>query len=124
MKIGLKLTLLFFSIAFFSISIIGYLSYSRAKNSLEEESFNRLTAVREMKSAQIEDYFLEIQNQTITSSESYTFVNAMNQFKNGFNFGGFRIGGIFGRAAKTTALLHFNLCSKAQQAAGRSTLTR
>ena len=53
MKIGLKLTLLFVFIGVVSVSIIGYFSYTEGKASLTEESFNRLTAVREMKAGQI-----------------------------------------------------------------------
>lgn len=85
MKINYKLTLSFFVIAFSSILIIGFLAYFKGKNSLENESFNRLTAVREMKSTQIEDYFLEIENQIITFSEDHTIVNAMREFNKGFD---------------------------------------
>ena len=53
MKIGIKLTIIFFSIAFLSMAVVGYISYSQACASLEKEAFNRLTAVREMKSTQI-----------------------------------------------------------------------
>lgn len=83
-KINFKLTISFFVIAFLSILVIGYLSYYKGKKSLEEESFNRLTAVREMKSSQIEDYFADITNQIITFSEDHTIVEAMKGFKSGF----------------------------------------
>jgi serine phosphatase RsbU (regulator of sigma subunit) len=85
MKIGLKLTVLFVAIGLLSVSIIGYISYSEGKRSLEEESFNRLTAVREMKAAQIEDYFEMIENQIISYSQNYTVIDAMNSFKTGFD---------------------------------------
>lgn len=75
----------FFVIAFLSITIIGFLSYFKGKNSLEEESFNRLTAVREMKANQIEDYFKSIHNQIITFSEDHTIVDAVKGFKHGFD---------------------------------------
>tara|TARA_B100000508_G_scaffold137355_1_gene131516 strand:- start:13130 stop:15448 length:2319 start_codon:yes stop_codon:yes gene_type:complete len=84
-KIGFKLTVAFFFIAFLSILVIGYLSYIKGKNSLEEESFNRLTAVREMKASQIEGYFRDIRNQIITFSEEHTIVEAMLDFKKGFD---------------------------------------
>lgn len=85
LKINAKLTLAFFVIAFSSITIIGFLSYFKGKNSLEEESFNRLTAVREMKATQIEDYFQQITNQIITFSEDHTIIEAMQAFKAGFD---------------------------------------
>lgn len=65
--------------------IIGYLSYVKGKNSLRDESFKRLTAVREMKANQIEDYFEDITNQIITFSEDHTIVEAMEKFKWGFD---------------------------------------
>lgn len=85
LQINAKLTIAFFVIAFSSITIIGFLSYFKGKRSLEEESFNRLTAVREMKAAQIEDYFQQISNQIITFSEDHTIIEAMQAFKHGFD---------------------------------------
>jgi serine phosphatase RsbU (regulator of sigma subunit) len=85
LKINLKLTIAFFFIAFFSILVIGFLSYFKGKNSLEEESFKMLTAVREMKASQIEDYFDDISNQIITFSEDHTIIDAMNEFADGFD---------------------------------------
>ena len=84
MKIGLKLTVLFVVIGIISVSIIGYFSYTEGKASLTEESFNRLTAVREMKAGQIEDYFDQIENQIVTYSKNKTVVEAMTEFKSGF----------------------------------------
>ncbi|MCD6066257.1 MAG: putative cyclase [Bacteroidetes bacterium] len=85
MKIGLKLTITFFSIAVVSMLIIGMISYNKGKKSLEQESFNRLTAVREMKSNQIEDYFSQIRDQLISFSQDPTVSRAMEKFKEGFN---------------------------------------
>jgi len=84
MKIGLKLTLLFVAIGLLSISIIGHISYTEGKESLTQESFNRLTAVREMKAGQIEDYFEQIENQIVTYSKNKTVIQATQQFKQGF----------------------------------------
>jgi serine phosphatase RsbU (regulator of sigma subunit) len=85
MKIGVKLTLTFFFVACISMLVIGVISYFEGKKSLEKESFNRLTAVREMKSNQIEDYFGLIRDQVLTLSEDPTIVQAMKEFRNGFN---------------------------------------
>jgi serine phosphatase RsbU (regulator of sigma subunit) len=85
MKIGVKITVTFFAIAFLSMLVIGLISYSRAKNSLEKQSFEKLTAVREMKSRQIQDYFQIIQDQLSTSAENPMMIEAMKEFKNGYN---------------------------------------
>ncbi len=85
MKLGIKLTLAFFAVAFASMLAIGMISYFEGKESLEKESFNRLTAVREMKASQIEDYFGQINDQIQTLSEDPTIVQAMKEFRDGFN---------------------------------------
>ncbi len=85
MKISIKLTLAFFFIAFLPILIVGYMSYRTGKHSLEVEAFNKLTAVREMKASQIEDYFGQIHDQILTLSNDPTVKSAMVAFKSGFN---------------------------------------
>lgn len=85
MKIGLKLTLAFFAVAFVSMAVIGVISFFKGRDSLEKESFNRLTAVREMKANQIEDYFTQINDQLLTMSEDPTIIEAMKEFRQGFN---------------------------------------
>lgn len=85
MKIGHKLTLAFFVVAFVSMAVIGAISFFKGRASLEEESFNRLTAVREMKANQIEDYFGQINDQLLTLSEDPTIIDAMKEFEAGFN---------------------------------------
>ncbi len=85
MKIGVKITVTFFAIAFLSMLVIGVISYKRAKSSLEKQSFEKLTAVREMKASQIQDYFKLIQDQLTTSAENPMMIEAMREFKNGYN---------------------------------------
>lgn len=85
MKIGIKLTAAFILIAFLPIVIIGYISYQKGKESLEEESFAKLTAVREMKANQIEAYFRQIEDQVLTFSENPTVMQAMQEFKDAFH---------------------------------------
>jgi serine phosphatase RsbU (regulator of sigma subunit) len=85
MKIGVKITFTFFLIAFLSMTVIGIISYLRAKQSLENQSFDELTAIREMKATQIEDYFQIIQDEIVTSAENPLIIDAMKDFKSGFN---------------------------------------
>jgi serine phosphatase RsbU (regulator of sigma subunit) len=85
MKIGIKLTIVFFLIAFLSMLVVGIISYKQAKTSFEIESFNRLTAVREVKANQITDYFQQIKDQLLSLSEDPGMIDAMKNFKYGFN---------------------------------------
>ncbi len=84
MKIGVKITVTFFAIAFLSMLVIGVISYKRAKSSLEKQSFEKLTAVREMKASQIQDYFKIIQDQLSTMAADPMIIEAMQEFKSGY----------------------------------------
>lgn len=84
MKIGLKFTIYFFLISFLSMLVVGIISYNRAKTSLQAEAFNRLTAVREMKAGQIEDYFQFIADQVSTFAEDRMVVRAAKKMKESF----------------------------------------
>ena len=85
MKIGPKITITFFLIALLSMTVISAISYLRAKESLEKQSYDKLTAVREMKASQIEDYFKMINDQIVTAAQDPTFIEAMKEFKSGYN---------------------------------------
>ncbi|MBK7817023.1 MAG: hypothetical protein IPJ60_05285 [Sphingobacteriaceae bacterium] len=84
MKIGLKIGLAFFSLAAISMIVIGYISYNNARRSLEQQSFNKLTAVREAKADQIHDYFKNIQDQLQDLALSPVIIDATNEFKSGY----------------------------------------
>lgn len=85
MKIWIRLSLYFLLVATAAMTFTGVLSYFRGKEALEEESFNRLTAVRELKATQIEDYFGLIRDQILTLSADPTVVNATHQLEAGYN---------------------------------------
>jgi len=84
LKIGLKIGLAFFSLAAISMIVIGYISYSNAKESLQKQSFNKLTAVRETKADQIQDYFKNIQDQLQDLALNPVMINAATEFKAGY----------------------------------------
>ena len=82
LRIGPKILIGLSAVAIVAIGINGYQGYSTAKSSLEQESFNKLTAVREMKAGQIEDYFQQIADQVRTLSEDRMIIEAMRAFDN------------------------------------------
>ena len=84
LKIRVKILIILSSVAIVAVGINGYIGYTVAKTSLEEESFNKLTAIREMKANQIENYFEHIRNEVITFSEDRMIIDAMKAFKEGF----------------------------------------
>jgi anti-anti-sigma factor len=62
-------------------SLIGHRIASRA---IEQQSFDKLVAVREMKANQVEDYIQQIVDQTLTLAESPMVIDAMRALRNGF----------------------------------------
>lgn len=81
LKIRSKLLIVLVFVAVTSAGIYAIIEYRAAKQALLEQSFGSLTAVREMKSQQIEDYFALISNQIVTLSESQAIVEAMSTFE-------------------------------------------
>ena len=82
LKIGTKVLAAFLFITIITAGFTGYFAFSYGKTFLERESFNKLTAVREMKAGQIEDYFKQITDQIITFSEDLIIIDAMQSFEN------------------------------------------
>ena len=85
MTIGTKILLLAVSLTVAVIVISLMVSNYSARKALEQAAFNKLTAVREMKSQQIEDYFQSIRHQVVTFSESQMIVDAMRSFSDSFS---------------------------------------
>ena len=85
MKIGFKLTLTFFIISIATMLIAGIISYRDAKETLQQETFKKLTAIKEIKASQVTEYFNQIQNQLLAFAESPSTIEAMKGFKTGFN---------------------------------------
>ena len=85
-KIGTKILIAFTSVAIVAVGLVGFFAFTTGSSTLEKESFNKLTAVREMKASQIEDYFQTIENQIITLSEDRMIIEAMRRFDSGLHF--------------------------------------
>jgi PAS domain S-box-containing protein len=84
LRIGTKILLVTVSITLAVLLISTMVSNYSTRIALEREAYNRLTAVREMKSRQIEDYFQSIHNQVRTFSEGQMVVDAMRTFSAAF----------------------------------------
>ncbi len=80
-KIRSKIILILTFITILALGIMGYFSFTVGVDTLEKEAFNKLTAIREMKASQIEEYFQLISNQIITLSEDRMIIDAMKAFE-------------------------------------------
>ncbi|RLE02693.1 MAG: hypothetical protein DRJ13_05285 [Bacteroidetes bacterium] len=85
LKLRAKILLILLFSSIVSAGIVGVVSLTLGTKTLKEESFNKLTAIREMKANQIENYFQEIFNQLLSLSESRTVVEATIDFRKGFD---------------------------------------
>ncbi len=85
LKVGNKVLVAFLSASLLAILSVAIVSYDVSQTALQQESFNKLTAVREIKATQIEDYYVSIRDQVLTFSESETIKFAMRDFKRSFN---------------------------------------
>jgi anti-anti-sigma regulatory factor/HAMP domain-containing protein len=72
-------------VAIASSGISAVIGYRSAREALEQQSFDKLTAVREMKASQIEDYFQQIMDQVVTLSESQMMIQAALAFRSALN---------------------------------------
>ncbi len=81
LKIRPKIILVLTFIAILTLGVMGYFAFTIGVDTLETEAFNKLTAVREMKAGQIEDYFQLIFDQIRTLSEDRMIIDAMHAFE-------------------------------------------
>jgi anti-anti-sigma regulatory factor/HAMP domain-containing protein len=84
LTISRKLLIILTLVAVVSAGTTSLIGYRTARPALEQQSFDRLTAVREMKANQVEDYFGQISNQVITFSESRMVIGAIREFRDAF----------------------------------------
>ncbi|MFT5098671.1 MAG: PAS domain S-box-containing protein [Planctomycetaceae bacterium] len=83
LKIGTKILIVTALISMTIIAAVGIISDLSTRGAFETEAFNKLTAVREMKGQQIEEYFNTIAQQIGTLSQSKDATEGMKYFKIG-----------------------------------------
>jgi anti-anti-sigma factor len=83
MTIRTKILGILASVAILSAGVTSVIGYRTARAALEEQAFLRLTAVREIRAQQIEDYFRQIADQAVTFSANRMVVEAMVAFRQG-----------------------------------------
>ena len=79
-KLRVKILLILLFISIVTAGLVGLLAFTLGTKTLKEETFNKLTAIREMKANQIENYFQQISDQILSFSESRTVIEAIREF--------------------------------------------
>ena len=64
---------------------LSYSSYQKGRSAIENLSREHLISVRELKKSQIEAYFQSIESQVLSFSKDRMIVNAMREFRQGFD---------------------------------------
>jgi methyl-accepting chemotaxis protein len=72
-------------VAIVSVGVVALLADRAGVSTLEDQSFDRLVAVRELKADQVEDYFEVIADQVITFAQDRMIVDAMEAFSDAFS---------------------------------------
>ena len=90
LSIKSRLILMLLFVTLLSSLVIGYLGWSNGRRALNEASFNQLTGMRSVQAQQIETYFDTMFSQTRTLAENRMLVNAMKQFREGYEVGIYR----------------------------------
>ena len=85
LKLRGKILIMLLSITLITVCVVGTISFIIGKNELKKESFKKLTAIREMKANQIENYFQQIFDQVNSFSENRMVIDAVIDFKKGFD---------------------------------------
>lgn len=65
--------------------VLGYLAVGKSSEAIEEAASRQLTSLSNIKKVQIESYFNNIKSQVLSLSKSTMVVDAMSQFKVGFD---------------------------------------
>jgi methyl-accepting chemotaxis protein len=85
LSLKFKLTTAFILVGLLPFTLIAYVALSNSTESIRKDSLERLTAQRELKADQIEDYFETIRKQIHTFSSNVAIVDAAQQFIESFN---------------------------------------
>jgi uncharacterized membrane protein YvbJ len=83
LSLRLKLTIIFVGIAALAVAITAFATFQKSQQALETEAFRKLTAIREMKANQIEDFFHHIEGQIRLLSEDDSVTSAILKFQKG-----------------------------------------
>ncbi len=87
LSIKSRVTLMLVFVTLLSSIVIGLLGWRNGQIALEQAIVKQLTSVRLSQTLQIEEYFNQIIRHTRTLAEDRMMVNAVKQFKIGFNVG-------------------------------------
>jgi len=84
-KLRGKILLMLLFISFVTAGVVGTIAFTLGTKTMKEESYRKLTAIREMKANQVENYFQQIFDQVASFSESRTVIEATLDLKQGFD---------------------------------------
>ena len=80
-----KFLMMILGIAVVCIAVIGFQGLSHGKTSLKTSMYDHLTSIKSARTEQIEGYFKDSQALMKTFASEHTIINAMSEFKAGFN---------------------------------------
>ncbi|MEO5358161.1 MAG: methyl-accepting chemotaxis protein [Nitrospirae bacterium YQR-1] len=85
MSLKMKLFALFILIGMIPFTTVGIYAYTKTRDRFIQKTLDKLVGMRELKKAQVEQYFKTIESQASTFSESKMTVEAMKEFSSAFS---------------------------------------
>lgn len=85
MNLSTKIISLFIIGGLVPLIAIGILSYNSSSKALQEQAFNQLVSVRNIKQAFIDDWFTKRKSDAVTLAKNEMVINALKEFKKAFN---------------------------------------
>lgn len=87
MKIEKKLIVIMLALSLIPALIISVISYTQASDALQEDSFEKLTATKAIKTNQVENYFGQKKSEVYVLSENPLIIESLPQFAEAFKGG-------------------------------------
>ncbi len=86
-SLGYKLIFIMLAVSLIPLAILGFLTINQSSDALQTGNFDQLSAVRTIKSNQIESFLAERQGDITVLSNTPVIIEALNQFDQGFDEG-------------------------------------
>lgn len=85
LRLGKKLTVAFLLVGLIPLTAASVISLIISEKELTSQAFSKLTAVRDIKTKQIQDYFKDLENQMVVFSSGSFTLDAMFDFSDSFS---------------------------------------
>src|SRR6056297_213065 len=88
LSLKFKLITIFILIGLIPFGVIALISWNNSRNEIEKQIIDKLQAVQQIKTNQLQSFFEERKGDITVLSENQTLINALKAYEEGFEQGG------------------------------------